>query len=65
MSGNLISIQAKTKTGVIQAIQVAEIISIDGKPYTPPGDMDAVIQTLNHLTGRVATLETIVAGRQS
>lgn len=64
MSGSLITIKAKTRSGVIQDIQVAEIISIDGRPYTPAGDMEAILQTLNHLTGRIATLETIVAGRQ-
>lgn len=64
MSGSLITVKAKTKSGAIQDFQVVEIISIDGRPYTPAGDMEAILQTLNHLTGRMATLEAIVAGRQ-
>lgn len=64
MSGNLISIQAKTKTGVVQTIQVAEIISIDGKPYQPAENVDALFQHFNHLSGRVAAIEAIVGSRQ-
>lgn len=61
---DLISIRAKTKTGVVQTIQVAEILEIDGKPYQPAGDLDALAQHFNHLSGRVDTLERLFAGHR-
>jgi hypothetical protein len=62
MSGdNMITIVAKTRSGAISPFQVLEIVSIDGKPYQPPGDVDALFQHINHLTGRIDTLERIVS----
>lgn len=57
-----ITLTLKSKTGTVNDIQVAEIISIDGKPYQPQGDYDQILQLLNHQSGRISTLEAIVAG---
>lgn len=58
----LIEIRAKTKTGVIQSFNVAEIVSIDGRPYQSASDAASLLQHFNHLSGRVATLESLLAG---
>jgi hypothetical protein len=60
MSDNLITILAKTKTGAELPIQVAAIVSIDGKPYQPAGDLEVLFQHFNHLSGRVDTLERLL-----
>ena len=61
MSDELITIEAKTKTGNIQQFQVAEIISIDGQPYRPASETEQIRQLVNHLSGRVAALEAILS----
>ena len=56
----LITITVKSKTGVINDLQVAEVLAIDGKPYTPAGSLEALTALVNHLTGRIASVEQIV-----
>lgn len=58
----LIEIRAKTKTGNVQSFCVAEIISIDGRPWQPAGDAEALLQHFNHISGRVAAIEALLAG---
>lgn len=64
MTEQLITIRAKTKTGVIQEIQVAEILEIDGQPYRPASETEQIRQLVNHLGGRISTIEAILAGSQ-
>ena len=57
----LITIEVKSKSGTINQLQVAEIISIDGKPYTPSGDIDQLLCAVNQMAGRVTALENIIS----
>jgi hypothetical protein len=57
-----IEIRAKTKSGTIQAFQVVEIVSIDGKPYLPAEGTEELKQHLIHLDGRLTAIERIVGG---
>lgn len=57
-----ITLRLKSKTGNVNEIQVAEILEIDGKPYQPQGDYEQILQLLNHLSGKVATHEAMLAG---
>lgn len=56
----LITLKCKSKTGNIIETQVAEILEIDGKPYRSAETDENIIQLVNHLSGRVASLETIL-----
>jgi hypothetical protein len=58
----LITIKSKSKTGQVIDIQVQEILEIDGQPYRPTGDVTALAQLVNHLSGRIAAIEAIVGG---
>lgn len=60
----LITVVARTKSGVPQTFSVLEIISIDGKPYQPIETVDQLIQHVNHLSGRVDAIEAIVGGNK-
>lgn len=56
----LITIRVKSKSGTMNEIQVAEILDIDGKRYQSAGDAENLTALVNHLSGRVAALESIV-----
>jgi hypothetical protein len=56
----LIEIVAKTKSGGVMPFKVLQIISIDGKPYGDPSDVQAIRDFVNHLAGRVSTCETVL-----
>lgn len=62
MSGELIEIKARTKTGVVQSFHVAEIIEINGKRYVSQEENEDLRTHLIHLDGRVSALEKIIAG---
>lgn len=57
---DFITIKSKSKTGQIIETQVAEILEIDGKPYRSSEVDESILQHVNHLAGRVASLETIL-----
>ena len=54
------TIKVKSKSGTVNELQVEEILEIDGKPYTPQGDVDQIQAIVNHLSGRVATIEQLL-----
>lgn len=56
----LITIKSKSKTGQVIEIQVSEILEIDGKPYRPAQADESIVSLVNHLSGRVAALESIL-----
>lgn len=56
----LITLKMKSKTGQVMEIQVAEILEIDGKPYQPAGNVEVLLQHVNHLSGRVAAIEGVL-----
>lgn len=62
LSGELIEIKAKTKTGLVQSFHVAEIIEINGKRYISQEETEDLRANLIHLDGRVSALEKIIAG---
>lgn len=54
-------LKLRLRGGDITTIQVEEILEYDGKPFLPAdsvrGEIDGVIDALNHLQGRVDALE--------
>lgn len=56
----LVTIKSKSKTGQVIEIQVQEILEINGKPYRSSEVDESILQHVNHLSGRVAALETIL-----
>lgn len=57
---DLITIRVKSKSGMVNDLQVSEIVEINGKPYRSAEDSENVTALVNHLSGRVAALEGIV-----
>jgi hypothetical protein len=53
----LIEIVAKTKSGGVMPFKVLQIISIDGKPYGDPDDVQQLRDFVNHLSGRITACE--------
>jgi hypothetical protein len=53
----LIEIVAKTKSGSVMPFRVLQIISIDGKPYGDPSDVQQLRDFANHLSGRITACE--------
>lgn len=60
----LITLKLRSKTNSIIEIQVTEIIEIDGRPYQSAGDFQSIVSMVNHLSGRVATLEAIISQKE-
>lgn len=60
MADELINVKMKSKTGQVIEIQVVEIIEIDGHPYCPADDVTNLKALVNHLSGRVATIEALL-----
>lgn len=61
----LIELKLKSKSGQINDLQVAEIISIDGRPYEPAGRSAELQEQIIFLDGRVTALERVIgAGSQ-
>ena len=52
----MIVIKAKTASGVIQDIRVAEVIEIDGKPWHGQASPDGLSERVAHLEGSVEAL---------
>ena len=55
----LITIKSKSKTGQVIELQVSEILEIDGRPYRSAQADENLTALVNHLSGRVAALESI------
>lgn len=60
----LINIKCKSKSGQIVDFNVSEILEIDGQHYQPAEDTQQLKSLVNHLTGRIATIEAIIGGHQ-
>jgi hypothetical protein len=65
MSGEMLNIQLKSKTGQVIQIQAMEIIAIDGIPYRPMNSVDELREHMIHLDGRVSAIESILAKEDS
>lgn len=52
----MITIRAKTRSGAIQTFEAAEIIEIDGKPYSVASPTQELAERVAHLEGVVETL---------
>lgn len=60
MSGELIEIKARTKTGVVQSFSVLEILEINGRPYQSREDTEDLRAHVIHLDGRVSAIESLL-----
>lgn len=58
----LINVKCISRTGAEVEFHVQRIVSIDGVPFSPNDSLQHVIDHLNHLTGRMTAVETILAG---
>lgn len=60
MSERLITLKLKSRSGQVNDIQVSEILEIDGVPYTPGGDVEALRSHVIHMDGRLTALERVI-----
>ena len=55
MSGQIIEVQLRSTSGVVQTLRVTEVVSIDGKPYNhnESDDIQTCYQAIRNLEGRL------------
>jgi len=58
------TVKLRLRDGNITEIDIAEILEINGKEFTPPdyqdAKLDSVIDSINHTNGRVDALNDII-----
>lgn len=57
---DLITLTVKSKTGLVNEIQVAELIAVDGKPFVSVDEVSALTNSMFHLSGRVDVIERLL-----